>query len=45
MKREDSSKIKSIALKEGMTTMIQDGFSKVLKGLTTIEEVLRVIHE
>jgi type IV pilus assembly protein PilB len=45
MKRKDRSKIKSIALKEGMTTMIQDGFSKVLKGLTTIEEVLRVIHE
>jgi len=45
MKKEDSSKIKSLALKEGMTKMIQDGFSKVLKGLTTIEEVLRVIHE
>ncbi len=45
MKRANSDVIKSIAIKEGMTTMVQDGFSKVLKGLTTIEELLRVIHE
>ena len=45
MKRANSDVIKSIAIKEGMTTMVQDGFSKVLKGLTTIEDLLRVIHE
>ena len=45
MKRLNSSEIKSIAINEGMTTMVQDGFNKVLQGLTTIEEILRVIHE
>ncbi|MCS7183973.1 MAG: GspE/PulE family protein [Patescibacteria group bacterium] len=45
MKRENSEHIKKIALSEGMSTMIRDGFNKVINGLTTIEEVLRVIHE
>jgi len=30
------------AIEEGMTTMLDDGLEKVLKGATTIEEVLRV---
>ena len=30
------------ALKEGMTTMFDDGIEKITKGLTTIEEILRV---
>lgn len=33
------------AILEGMTTMTQDGFLKVLSGVTTIEEVLRVRNE
>jgi type IV pilus assembly protein PilB len=33
------------ALKEGMLTMIEDGIFKAAQGLTTIEEVLRVINE
>ena len=37
--------IKSIAIKEGMNTMLQDGISKAGDGITTIEEVLRVMHE
>lgn len=37
--------IKQIAVKNGMTTMLEDGFEKVRAGETTIEEVLRVIHE
>jgi type IV pilus assembly protein PilB len=45
IERKHSSEIKEIAKKDGMTTMIEDGFQKVLKGLTTIEEVLRVIYE
>ncbi len=45
MERKNSAEIKEIAVSEGMTTMIEDGFKKVLDGLTTIEEVLRVIHE
>jgi len=45
MKRYNSDQIKKIAMEEGMSTMIRDGFNKVINGLTTIEEVLRVIHE
>lgn len=41
-KRADSDVILDAALKEGMTTMLDDGLQKVAKGLTTIEEVLRV---
>lgn len=36
------SEIEEQAKKEGMITMLQDGFLKALEGLTTIEEVLRV---
>ena len=45
IKRENSEEIKKVAIQEGMSTMIRDGFNKVIMGLTTIEEVLRVIHE
>jgi type IV pilus assembly protein PilB len=40
--REDADAILKKALEEGMTTMLDDGLQKVAKGLTTIEEVLRV---
>ncbi|MFH1451261.1 MAG: GspE/PulE family protein [bacterium] len=33
------------AMRQGMTTMKQDGILKVLEGITTIEEVLRVAEE
>lgn len=33
------------AVKEGMVTMIEDGFIKAVKALTTIEEVLRVTKD
>jgi type IV pilus assembly protein PilB len=33
------------AKKEGMLTMIEDGIFKAVQGLTTIEEVLRVVSE
>ena len=45
MKRVNSNEIKDAAIKEGMTTMLEDGFKKALKGITTIEEILRIIHE
>ena len=38
----DASTIWKEAVKEGMTTMLDDGLRKCLKGETTIEEVLRV---
>lgn len=38
----DSNQILSAAQRQDMTTLRQDGIHKVLKGLTTFEEVLRV---
>jgi general secretion pathway protein E len=38
----DSQSVKSEAVSQGMKTLRADGFEKVLKGITTIEEVLRV---
>jgi type IV pilus assembly protein PilB len=40
-----SDQIQQQAEKEGMLTMVDDGFIKAAQGLTTIEEVLRVITE
>ena len=37
-----ADQIKEVALFGGMTTLKQDGFEKVLLGLTSIEEILRV---
>lgn len=36
------SKIAEQAIKEGMITLLQDGYLKVLQGITTIEDVMRV---
>ena len=40
--KSDSSVILAQAIKDGMDTMLDDGLKKVKKGLTSIEEVLRV---
>ena len=45
LKKSSSSELKRLALKRGMITMLEDGLMKVSDGLTTIDEVLRVIHE
>ena len=37
-----TSEIRQAAITEGMTTMYLDGIDKVMRGITTIEEVLRV---
>ncbi len=37
--------LRGLARKEGMTTMFEDGLEKVTRGLTTIEEVFRVVRE
>jgi type II secretory ATPase GspE/PulE/Tfp pilus assembly ATPase PilB-like protein len=41
----DSSSIEKEAVAEGMITMKQDGYIKVLQGISTVEEVLRVAQE
>ncbi len=45
VKRAATTQISEAAIKEGMRTMIEDGFVKAAKGITSIEEVLRVITE
>ena len=45
MKAASSDSIESQSRKEGMLTMIEDGIFKCVQGLTTIEEVLRVVSE
>ena len=42
IKRATSAEIQRQGVAEGMITMRQDGYLKVLQGLTTIEEVNRV---
>ena len=37
--------IKHGSLHQGIFTMVEDGVSKILSGITTIEEVLRVVSE
>ena len=45
MKEATSQEIETQARKEGMVTMIEDGIFKCVMGLTTVEEVLRVVSE
>lgn len=45
LERSASSAIDKVAREEGMVTMKQDGYLKVVEGVTTIEEVLRVAQE
>jgi len=43
--KKSADEIKKIAVREGMKTMIEDGLEKVKVGITTIDELLRVIKE
>ena len=43
--KKDASVIQAIAIKKGMTTMFQDGIEKILAGVTTLDEILRVTKE
>jgi type IV pilus assembly protein PilB len=45
VKNATSDQIEELAKKEGMATMLQDGFIKAVQGVTSIEEVLRVTKE
>ena len=45
LKTFDSNRIKSEAVRQKMRTLRQDGMAKVLRGLTTVEEVLRVTQK
>jgi type IV pilus assembly protein PilB len=43
--RADSDRIKTQAQANGMTTMLEDGFNKIVSGQITLEEVLRVTRQ
>jgi type IV pilus assembly protein PilB len=45
MQNADAEQIQKQAISEGMITMVEDGFVKAAQGITTIEEVLRVIMD
>jgi general secretion pathway protein E len=45
MKAADSSSIRRAAASRGMTTLREDGAEKLLAGLTTVEEILRVTQD
>jgi len=45
LKSAPTGDIKKQAISEGMKTMFEDGLDKVEKGITTLEEILRVIRE
>ena len=45
LKTFDSGRIKHEAVQQKMRTLRQDGMQKVLNGLTTVEEVLRVTQK
>ncbi|MBI2625427.1 Flp pilus assembly complex ATPase component TadA, partial [Candidatus Parcubacteria bacterium] len=44
-KSATADELEAQARREGMDTMVEDGFVKAVQGLTTVEEVLRVIRE
>jgi len=45
IQRASAEKIQAQAQSEGMITMVEDGFIKAAQGITSVEEVLRVIRE
>ncbi len=45
MEKSNASEIEKQAVSEGMITMKQDGYLKVIEGITTMDEILRVAQE
>ena len=45
LQKTTCTEINILAKEGGMVSMLEDGMDKVLKGMTTIEEVLRIRHE
>ena len=43
MEGKNSDDIETIAVEKGMTTMLENGIEKALSGITSLEEVIRVI--
>jgi general secretion pathway protein E len=45
MAHEEAGAIQKLAIEEGMSTMFENGLTKAIEGVTTIEEVMRVTSE
>jgi type IV pilus assembly protein PilB len=45
LERAPAGEIEKQAVEEGMVTMLQDGYLRVLEGVTTMEEVVRVVRD
>jgi type IV pilus assembly protein PilB len=45
MRRANADEVQREAIRQGMITMLEDGIRKVLNGLTTIEELQRILRE
>jgi len=45
LRKDSALTIKNIAIQNGMTDMLCNGISKTMQGITTLEEVLRVISD
>ena len=45
MKKKNADEINNLAREMGMSNLLEDGITKVLNGLTTLEEVIRVTKE
>jgi general secretion pathway protein E len=45
MAHEEAGTIQKLAIEEGMSTMFENGLTKAVQGVTTIEEVMRVTSE
>lgn len=45
LKKASSEELRKVALKTGLISMLADGLDKISAGITTIEEVLRVVQE
>jgi type IV pilus assembly protein PilB len=45
LNRATAAELRATALKQGMLTMLEDGFIKAKSGITTLEEILRVTKD
>ena len=45
LKNASGDQVKKVALRNGMRSLRHDGLMKVLKGITSLEEVYRVTNE
>ncbi|MEK7691680.1 MAG: type II secretion system ATPase GspE [Bdellovibrionota bacterium] len=44
IRKADAGTLKKVAIERGMITLREDGVTKVIQGLTTIDELMRVTH-